>query len=103
MDENRELPVNFDPAHYEVFQRLPQDALPQGPCIGKSNYTISKIMNGVLQRSPLRIEVHLREGRFFVKRDHDGQVVTNSPGITWAQAGSIQQAWDDAKRKAKWE
>eukprot|EP00969_Alexandrium_andersonii_P232410 10261658-Alexandrium_andersonii.AAC.1 len=90
------MPTNFDESVFDTFLRVPTEALPRGVTTGRFNYTVTPSPS-----SKCRIEVHLSDKRFHVKAESDGKR-PEIPGVKWAVAGNIEQAWQVAKSKAKW-
>ena len=90
LDESRSMPTNFLNTNLDVYLRLPKEALPQGPCTGKCNYTIRPVLQdgSADLASKARIEVHLADKRFFAKQDVAGNKVEAPAGVTFASAGN---------------
>jgi hypothetical protein len=87
---------------WSVFQRavelnLPQEAMPQEIGKGKANYTISG-------PSGCRVEVHLHNQGFYLKRGGDGGVEFGcSRNIAWKKSGGVTEAWEIVKDKIGWD
>eukprot|EP00969_Alexandrium_andersonii_P064605 2845298-Alexandrium_andersonii.AAC.1 len=90
------MPTNFEDCLFDTYLRLPNEAMPKGPCSGRYNYTVFPKAG-----SKIRIEVHLYDKRFFVKCNDSGCKV-DQPGVKWGAVGGIQKAWQMAKAKANW-
>ena len=93
VDPGRRPPENVSAEFHDAFMKLPTEALPQRPGVGKANYTL--VMDG-----NAKIEVQLRERKFTVKcygDCHKGKKVKN-PACGWSVAG-IEAAWKLAKER----
>lgn len=76
---------------------LPEETWPQGPRMGKLNYTIKSIRNDDQGRTYVHaaIEVQLFNKKFYIKKAQGP--MNESPSIAWSRFSSIEAAWDHVK------
>ena len=83
-DPQRSIPDNIDSTVHDEFMRLPNDALPKGPCTGKFNFTVTA--------GGGKVEVSMKDKKFQIKHFADRTIKVKNPSIPWRDAG-VDKAW----------
>mmetsp|Transcript_65716 Transcript_65716/g.137373 ORF Transcript_65716/g.137373 Transcript_65716/m.137373 type:complete len:167 (+) Transcript_65716:715-1215(+) len=90
VDPDRTLPSNFDQSLADLYKRLPDAALPKGPCAGKFNFT-------VFVGDGNRIEVQLSSRACFCKKSRKTPVVASfKPLVPFHKYATVSIAWKAA-------
>ena len=79
---------------------MPLEARPLSYGKGAHSYTIKGPGKGQTENGS-RVEVLLRERRYFVRTAANGKAVEKPNGVPWTKKG-IAEAWDTTKAKAFW-
>ena len=101
VDESRVLPENFDENCDVAYARIPEAALPQGPCRGTANYTIK---DASLPQELNVIEIQLLSKTFYIKKMKGkkwDRVADGSPLFSWMPDGPAM-AWEAVTGKVSW-
>lgn len=95
MDASRQVPENFCEKVHSAYRMVPAEALPQGACKGKLNYTIRN-------NTGARVEVQLGNQIFFLKAAAGGHPIDAKPTVCWQKYETVQQCWDHVKTLVQW-
>ena len=101
VDESRVLPENFDENCDVAYARIPEAALPQGPCRGTANYTIK---DASLPKELNVVEIQLLSKSFYIKKMNGkkwDRVADGSPLFSWMPDGPAM-AWEAVTGKVSW-
>ena len=76
---------------------VPEEALPQGPSKGQSNYTIHCSLGAI-------VEVQLTKKAFWMKKSRGGLAYNQSPkGFAWSKHGGVVECWAKVVEMVGWQ